>query len=129
MNRCVLLFFPAALALSTACDKPAPGATPSASAAVAEPPLEGRRIEIKATNEGYAPAKIDVKKGEAVVLRFIRETKSECLAEVQIPSLKIKKPLPMNTPVEIGIKPDKEGEIVFECGMAMLKGKIVVSGG
>jgi plastocyanin domain-containing protein len=117
------------LALASACDKSATSAVSSAvpAATAAEPPLQGRRIEIKATNEGYSPSKVEVKKGEAVVLRFIRETKSECLAEVQIPSLKIKKALPMNTPVEIGIKPDKEGEIVFECGMAMLRGKIIVT--
>ncbi len=69
------------------------------------------------------PATIDVKKGEDVVLVFTRTTKSECLAQVAVPDLKVKKDLPLNTPVEIPVKLDKEGKVGFQCGMAMVKGQ------
>jgi plastocyanin domain-containing protein len=61
-------------------------------------------------------------------LRFTRTTKSECLAQVVFPDQKITKDLPLNTPVEIPIKADKEGKIPFQCGMAMVKGSIHVTG-
>ena len=46
--------------------------------------------------------------------------------EVMIPDLNIKKDLPLNTPVEIPVKFDKEGKVGFQCGMAMVKGTINV---
>jgi len=110
-----------------ACSKPA---EPTAEAAPSSGPVAaGRRIPINASAEGYVPSTIEAKKGEPVVLVFTRTTKSECLAEITIPDLKIKKPLPLNTPVEIPVTFDKEGKVGFQCGMAMVKGTINVSGG
>ena len=43
-----------------------------------------------------------------------------------ISELNVKKDLPMNTPVEIPVKLDKEGKVGFQCGMAMVKGTINV---
>jgi len=45
--------------------------------------------------------------------------------EVTIPSLNIKRALPLNQPVDVEFTPAK-GEIGFVCGMGMLKGTIVV---
>jgi Cupredoxin-like domain len=119
-----------AVFIEAACSKPTEAnAQTSMSAAPIVPqlsPAVGRRIPITATTEGYVPATIDVKKGEDVVLVFTRTTKSECLAEVAVPDLKIKKDLPLNTPVEIPVKLDKEGKVGFQCGMAMVKGTINV---
>lgn len=120
----------AAVFIEAACSKPTEAsAQTSTSAAPITPqlsPAVGRRIPITATAEGYVPATIDVKKGEDVVLVFTRTTKSECLAEVAVPDLKVKKDLPLNTPVEIPVKLDKEGKVGFQCGMAMVKGTINV---
>jgi plastocyanin domain-containing protein len=122
---------PAALAalalLAAACSKPSE-ASPAAPAGTDAPATEGRRVEITASNEGYTPSTIEAKAGESLVLRFTRTTKSECLAQVVFPDLKITKDLPMNTPVEIAIKADKPGKIPFQCGMAMVKGAVHVSG-
>ena len=93
-----------------------------------EAPLEGRRVDITAGPEGYSPSTIEAKKGESLVLRFTRTTKSDCLGQVVFPELKITKDLPLNTPVEIGIKADKAGKIPFQCGMAMVKGSVNVTG-
>jgi plastocyanin domain-containing protein len=123
-------FLVATVALA-GCDKAGKGdaAAATGAAASAEPVAPGaRRIEITATNEGYSPASVDVKKGETVVLRFKRTTKSECLAEVKIPKLDVKKALPMNEPVEIAVTPKEDGDIPFSCGMDMVHGKIHVTG-
>jgi cupredoxin-like protein len=129
----------AALALlAAACSKPSEAspagpvgtdAPVTAGGTPAPPAAEGRRVEITASNEGYTPSTIEAKAGESLVLRFTRTTKSECLAQVVFPDLKITKDLPMNTPVEIAIKADKPGKIPFQCGMAMVKGTVHVSGG
>src|SRR5512140_3316962 len=127
----VALFLASAACLGEACSKPSEGsaqAAPSSSTAITSP-VAGRRIPITASAEGYAPSTVEAKKGEQVVLVFTRTTKSDCLAEVVIPELSIKKELPLNTPVEIPVKFDKEGKVGFQCGMAMVKGTINVVGG
>lgn len=131
ISALVVLAVASALTVGEACSKqsePSAQAATATTPAPAAPAARGRRIEITATSEGYTPSSVDVKKGEEVVLRFTRTTKSECLAEVVIPDLKIKKELPLNTPVEIPLKLDKEGKVGFQCGMAMVKGTINVSG-
>jgi plastocyanin domain-containing protein len=115
-----------AACLAEACSKPSEQAAQAAQSSAT--PAAGRRIPINAGAEGYVPATVEAKKGEPVVLVFTRTTKSDCLAEVMIPDLNIKKPLPLNTPVEIPVTFDKEGKVGFQCGMAMLKGTINVSG-
>ena len=90
-------------------------------------PVVGRLVSIAVTNDGYTPKTIEAKKGETLTLRFTRTTKSDCLKAVAIPDLKIEKDLPMDTPVDIVITPEKEGKMVFQCWMAMVKGEINVS--
>jgi plastocyanin domain-containing protein len=113
-------------ALTASCSKPSDaGAAPGDTSA---PAGGARKVEIAVTASGYTPATINAKKGESLVLRFTRTVKGECLAQVVFPEQKITKDLPMNTPVEIAIKADKEGKIPFQCGMNMLHGSIVVTG-
>jgi plastocyanin domain-containing protein len=109
--------------------KATPAAGTSGTAAPAAPALEGRRVDITAGAEGYSPSTIEAKKGESLVLRFTRTTKSDCLAQVVFPGLKITKDLPLNTPVEIAIKADQPGQIPFQCGMAMVHGNVNVGDG
>jgi hypothetical protein len=49
-----------------------------------------------------------------------------CGTEVVLPSLNIKRALPLNEPVVIEFTPAKTGEIAFACGMNMLHGTVVV---
>jgi plastocyanin domain-containing protein len=112
-------------ALSISCKPAEQKAEPAVKEGAA---LEGRRIDITASNEGYSPATIEAKQGESLVLRFTRTTKSECLAQVVFPDQKITKELPLNKPVEVAIKAEKAGKIPFMCGMAMVKGTINVTG-
>lgn len=108
------------------CDK-SPGASGEPSAQASPPgPVQGRLVEINAGDTGFTPATVPAKKGETLTLRFTRTTKSECLKAIEISELGIKKDLPLNTPVDVVIKPEKEGDLVFECWMKMLGGKVVV---
>jgi plastocyanin domain-containing protein len=105
-----------------------PAASNQPSAPASPPgPAQGRLVEITAGDTGFTPATVPAKKGETITLRFTRTTKSECLKAIEISELGIKKDLPLNTPVDVVIKPEKEGDLVFECWMKMLGGKVVVS--
>ena len=124
-----LTLLAAATFFGVACNKTEAAATqPSLPAPAASPgPVQGRLVEINAGDSGFTPATIEAKKGETLTLRFTRTTKSECLKAIAISELGITKDLPLNTPVDVVIKPEKEGAIVFECWMKMLGGKVVVS--
>jgi plastocyanin domain-containing protein len=115
------------VAASASCSKPSDAKPETAGAA--EPALEGRRVDITVGPEGYSPSTVDAKVGESLVLRFTRKTKSSCLEQVVFPDLKITKELPLDKPVEIAVKADKAGKIPFQCGMAMVFGKVNVTGG
>jgi plastocyanin domain-containing protein len=99
---------------------------PAPSAPLAPPATAGQRIEVKVTKDGYVPDKIAVAASQEVTLVFTRTDDVECGAEVVIPSLNVKKSLPLNQPVEIAFKSDKAGEVPFTCGMDMYKGALVV---
>jgi cobalt-zinc-cadmium efflux system membrane fusion protein len=90
--------------------------------AAAAPPAATR---VKATERGFEPAKVRVKAGVPVRLTFIRTTEATCATEVVFPSLKIRRPLPLNKPVVVELTPGKTGEIAFACGMDMFKGAVV----
>ncbi|WP_438028307.1 cupredoxin domain-containing protein [Sorangium sp. So ce233] len=111
------------------CSKPAEG-TPAAPAEPVElaAPANVKRVDIAVNDSGFSPSTIELKKGEPVVLRFTRTTKSECLKAIAIPDLKVEKDLPLNTPVEVAVTPEKEGKMVLQCWMAMIKATINVVG-
>ncbi|HTN84742.1 MAG TPA: cupredoxin domain-containing protein [Sorangium sp.] len=126
MSRLLL----AALVLSLpslACSKPAEE-TPAVAAAELAAPANVKRVDIAVTDGGFSPSTVDLKKGEPVVLRFTRTTKSECLKAIAIPDLKVEKDLPLNTPVEVAVTPEKEGKMVLQCWMGMVKATLNVVG-
>ena len=77
--------------------------------------------------DGFKPGKLQVKRGEAVTITFVRVTDATCAKEVVFPSLKITRALPLNKPVEVRFTPQSSGEIAFACGMDMLRGTITVN--
>lgn len=83
-------------------------------------------IEISVTENGFEPNQIDVKAGVPVVLKVTRKTDATCATEVQIPSKKIKKDLPLNKPVTFEIGKLDKGDLPYACGMNMLKGTLHV---
>lgn len=75
---------------------------------------------------GYTPNTISIPKGKTTKITFLRKDPSACLEEVVLGDFKIRKFLPLNQKVTIEIKPEKEGEYQFVCGMNMFHGKIMV---
>jgi len=56
----------------------------------------------------------------------VRQAEGTCGTEIVIPEYGVKRALPLNKPVVVAFTPNKSGEFSFKCGMAMLRGKIVV---
>lgn len=79
-------------------------------------------VNITVTENGFEPKGIDVKPNVPVVLKVTRKTDSTCSTQIQIPSKKIKKDLPLNETVSISVGKLEKGEIRFGCGMSMMDG-------
>jgi RND family efflux transporter MFP subunit len=93
-------------------------------APVSETRAKGPVVEVFAS--GFKPESVTVSKGEPVTITFIRRSEEGCGTEIVFPELDIDKPLPLNEPVEVELRPDKTGELKFSCGMDMLRGKVIV---
>src|SRR5579863_5613542 len=75
---------------------------------------------------GFDPAVIPAKAGQPLKLAFYRPNAANCAREVVFPGLGIRKELPPGETTVVDITPPKSGPLVFECGMKMLKGQLIV---
>lgn len=75
---------------------------------------------------GFDPAVIPAKAGQPLKLAFFRPNAANCAREVVFPDLGIRKELPPGQTTVVDITPAKSGPLGFECGMKMLKGKLIV---
>ena len=87
---------------------------------------QAKPIEILVKDGVYSPAHIQVKQGETIRLRFIREDLSPCAAKVIFSSLGKTLELPSNDSAEIELQLDEAGEIDFTCDMQMYRGTLIV---
>src|SRR5689334_6350440 len=76
---------------------------------------------------GYKPKNIEIPQKKKTTLIFLRKDENSCLEELVIPDFKIKKYLPMHTPVTITLAPTLPGTFNFHCGMNMFHGTINVT--
>jgi plastocyanin domain-containing protein len=83
-------------------------------------------IRVVVDSQGFSLGSIEVAKGRPIILEFVRTTDGTCAKEIVIPALNIRKPLPLNTPVDILIPADEATTYAFACGMGMFKGSVVV---
>ncbi len=91
-----------------------------------EAKTETKVIEMKVTDKGFEPSQITVMPGTSVTLKVTRLTDSTCATQIQVPSKKLKKDLPLNQTVEVTLGVLEKGEISFGCGMNMMGGQIIV---
>jgi RND family efflux transporter MFP subunit len=98
-------------------------AFPSGESAAASPPQGGK---ILVTEKGYEPNNLTLLAGAPARITFVRTTDKTCGTEVVFPSLNLRRSLPLNEPAVVEFTPEKSGEIVFVCGMNMLRGALVV---
>ena len=83
-------------------------------------------IDVLVDNGVYTPARIEVPKGQAVTLRFLRKDASPCAEKVLFDDFHLGRDLPLNQPVEVSVTPDRTGEFEFTCQMKMYRGTLVV---
>ncbi len=87
---------------------------------------EENLVEILVQDGVYTPSRIQVVAGKPVTLVFIRKDPTPCAETVVFDGFNISKHLPLDTPVEIIITPEKTGEYAFTCQMGMYQGSLVV---
>jgi plastocyanin domain-containing protein len=93
----------------------------------AEHTADGRQvITVKVDADGYHPAEARAKAGQPVRLVLTRTTDDGCGQELVIPSLNVKRDLPLNQPVSFDLTMPASGAVKFACGMDMYRGSIVV---
>jgi RND family efflux transporter MFP subunit len=81
---------------------------------------------VTVSDKGFEPNRVTVRAGVPARITFVRTVEATCATEVTLPAMKIKRPLPLNQPVDVEFTPEKTGDIEFACGMNMLKGTIVI---
>ena len=92
----------------------------------AELKAEGTQ-EIKITVKGgYSPDLIVVRKEVPVRLHFYRDETASCSEQVVFGDFGIARDLPAFRTTSIEFTPHESGEYTFNCGMNMMRGKIVV---
>ena len=89
-------------------------------------PPDGRpviRVDVLAA--GYQPGKAQAAPGTPGRLVFTRRTDEGCGQQVVIPSLGIRRDLPLERPVPVDLSMPDSGTLAFTCGMAMYKGSVL----
>ena len=85
-----------------------------------------QRIVLTVTNKGFEPASVRLKSGQPVRLVVTRKVESTCATDIVVKEYGIKKPLPLNKPVEVRFTPRKPGSIRYACAMDMIAGSLMV---
>ncbi len=75
---------------------------------------------------GYTPSRVRLRAGEPARLVFDRREDSSCSEEVVIPDLGIRRFLPAFQRTGVDLPATRPGVYEFTCGMAMLRGSLVV---
>lgn len=75
---------------------------------------------------GYTPDLIVAEAGTPIRLTFLREESGACSERVVLADFHKSAELPEGQQVSIDLPATKPGEYLFQCGMAMLRGKLVV---
>ncbi len=87
---------------------------------------EGVQEALITVKGGYSPDIIVVKAGKPVRLNFHREETALCSEQVIFSDFNKQATLTPFQSVAVEFTPEKTGEYEFQCGMGMLKGKLVV---
>jgi plastocyanin domain-containing protein len=75
---------------------------------------------------GYTPDVLVFEAGKPIKLNFIREETAACTEEVVFSDFNKKATLTPFKTIPVELKIDKPGEYGFQCGMGMIKGKLIV---
>jgi plastocyanin domain-containing protein len=89
-------------------------------------PAGVQQTKVIVDDKGFTPSHVEVKKGKAASLVFVRTTDDTCAKEVVFPEIKLEKDLPLRTAVAIDIPTGEARTLTFQCGMAMYKSAVVI---
>lgn len=98
---------------------------------------EGKAVKVETKSTGFQEALITVKggyspdilifqAGKPIRINFHREETALCSEEVIFPDLNVRATLTPFKTIPLDLKIDKPGTYNFQCGMGMLKGKLIV---
>lgn len=87
---------------------------------------EGIQEAVIKVKGGYTPDVLVLEPGKPIKLNFIREETAACSEEVIFSDFNKKATLTPYKTVSVELEIDKPGEYGFQCGMGMLKGKLIV---
>lgn len=93
----------------------------------AEEQTDGTQTVKVLVKNGYQPSHIEAKAGKPLKIEFYRDEEPgthSCDETLEIPAESVKLPLPARESQIVEIKPQPAGEMGFQCGMNMMKGKI-----
>ncbi|MFH1528101.1 MAG: cupredoxin domain-containing protein [Bacteroidota bacterium] len=76
---------------------------------------------------GYTPDVLIFKAGKPIKLNFIREETAGCTEDVIFSDFNKRATLTPFKTIPVELKIDKPGEYGFQCGMGMIKGKLIIS--
>lgn len=116
------------LTLAVGCSKKADkhhGSSTKGAKVQPNPDNKGPHIKITVDRKGYTPNKIEAKAGNAVLV-FTRTADVACGKFVVVNGIAGKTELPLNKPVQVGVRLPKDGEVRFACGMDMMTGVIAI---
>ena len=83
--------------------------------------------QVKVTVKGaYTPDVIVVKRGVPVELDFYRDETNSCTEQVVFNEFGISRMLPAFKTTPVRFTPDRAGTFTFNCGMNMVRGKLIV---
>lgn len=99
------------------------GRTGAVAAVPAGSGLQRTRIVV---HGGYDPSTVRVAVGRPVRLEFDRRETSGCTEEVVLPDFGIRTYLPAHKTTPVEFTPTRPGSYEFTCGMAMVRGTIIV---
>lgn len=84
-----------------------------------------QEIEVQVKG-GYDPDVLVVEAGRPVRVDFYRNETADCSEEVVFGDFGIRKKLPAFQTTTVEFTPEEPGEYAFTCGMAMMRGKLIV---
>ncbi len=85
-----------------------------------------RVVDVAVTAAGFDPARVEVPAGTHVKLKVTRQVEATCGTDLVVAGKTVTERLPLNQPVEVDLGIVTRGEVVFSCGMNMLKGTVIV---
>lgn len=89
-------------------------------------PKGEKRVVLTVTKNGFEPASVRLKAGQPVRLVVTRRVERTCATDIVLKDYGIRRPLPLNKPVEVSFTPKKAGAVRYACAMDMIAGSLVV---